>query len=107
MAYDKEYYEKNKDRIKINQREYYKKNKAAAAIRYKAWKAANPERVIELQKKHNDLRKSSKPKVLKSSNERAREWREKNREHYRAYQKEYQARRREKLNQRNVNVVES
>src|SRR5262245_56018111 len=60
-AYNREYYERNKERIKEKQRVYYEKNKAAAIARakvnYKAWAKKNPERLAVLKRGYANIRR--------------------------------------------------
>jgi len=74
LAYAKEYYQKNKEKVKEKAKEYYEKNKEKIAVKKKEWCEKNKEKMKCLREKNKD-------KTI--------EWKKKNKEYQKEYAKEY------------------
>jgi len=85
---DKEYYEKNKDKIKEYQKNYDKKNKDKVKDYQKEYREKNKEKLSELQKEYNEKNKEKLAEQKKEYNKKNKEklaeqnkkWREKNKQ---------------------------
>lgn len=71
--YSKQYYIKNKDKIRERNKEYNEKNKEAVAVKNKEYREENKEKMRELWSKHYE---ANKEKIK----QRAAEWNRKNRD---------------------------
>ena len=89
-AYGKRYYEANRKRILAQCKKYRERTKAAKRARDKAYYEANKEKIAEWSKSPAGIavRKRSRKKNKDKLREKHRQWREKNRQHLRAYKKE-------------------
>lgn len=78
MAYSREYYEANKEKIRERNKNYYLKNKDKFSSYSKKWKENNKEKVKESGKKYREAHKEQ-------LNEYSRQHREQRLETYRKY----------------------
>lgn len=78
----KDYYQKNREKLRENYREFYQKNKEKINKEHHDYYIKNKEKRLKYNK---EWRKNNPEKCR----EMARKWREKNREHYLEYHKEY------------------
>jgi len=91
--YQKEYRQKNKERIVEYNKEYRKENKERIAERDKEYRKENKERIVEYNKeyrKENKERiKEYKKEYYQKNKERMKEYRQKNKKRMAAYYKKY------------------
>jgi hypothetical protein len=91
--YQKEYRQKNKERIVEYNKEYRKENKERIAERDKEYRKENKERIVEYNKeyrKENKERiKEYKKEYYQKNKERVKEYRQKNKKRIAAYYKKY------------------
>ena len=90
MAYDKAYYEANKEQIKAKNKAYREANKEQIKDYNKAYNEANREKI----KDYNKAYKKANPEKIKAS---SRAYREANKEKIKAYKKAYREANKEQI----------
>ena len=83
----KEYYQKNKDKLKENSKQYYQNNKDKVRERRKRWYKKNKAKINERHKQYN---LKNKDKII----ERTNQWIQKNKDKRKEYIRMYMKRRR-------------
>mgnify|MGYP006921388197 FL=1 len=96
--YDKEYRNKNKEKIAKYQGEYWNKNKETISERFSVWYKQNFEKVKAISKKWS-LKNTDRVKKYQ------KEWQEQNKEYLSEYRKKYQKENREEINRRHLPLL--